>query len=264
MANAFPAARMRPLDGAAELAAATATATPATRPEAVTALLGALLESVGGRPATPEAMRALPCATREWLLQWTAERLNPGMRWFEARCRHCGEPFDLSFDLAHPVCRVPDESATEVAVVTSLGPRRFAVPTGEHEERLARAETGADPRRDFARLCGLSARAGEEAVRFDEHDLQLIDEALENASPDIADTAAAQCPNCGKQTECRVDPLLFAFPREADILREAHLIASAYGWDHDGILRLQARHRAAYAAIIARERRALRPSPGRA
>lgn len=264
MANSFPAARLRPLDGAAELAAATAAAAPATRPEAVTAVLGALLESVGDRPATPDAMRALPCATREWLLQWTAARLNPDMRWFEARCRHCGEPFDLSCDLAHPVCRVPDESAAEVAVVTSLGPRRFAVPTGEHEERLARGEPGADPRRDFARLCGLSPAAGDEADRFDEHDLQLIDEALENASPDIADTAAAQCPSCGQETECRVDPLLFAFPREADILSEVHLIASAYGWDHDGILRLPARHRAAYAALIARERRATRRSPGRA
>jgi hypothetical protein len=264
MANTFPVPRLRPLDGAAELAAATAAATPATRPEAVTAVLGALLESVADGPATPEAVRALPCATREWLLQWTAARLNPDMRWFEARCRHCGEPFDLSCDLARPVCRVPDDSAAEVAVATSLGPRRFAVPTGEHEERLARAEPGGDPRRDFARLCGLSPAATDEADRFDEHDLQLIDEALEKASPDIADTAAARCPTCGHKTECRVDPLLFAFPREADILAEVHLIASAYGWDHDGILRLPARHRAAYAGLIARERHAPRHSPGRA
>jgi hypothetical protein len=264
MANSFPAARMRPLDGAAELAAAAAAATPATRPEAVTAVLGALLECVDDRPATRDVMRALPCATREWLLQWTAARLNPEMRWFEARCRHCGEPFDLALDLAHPVCRVPDEAAADVVVVTSLGPRRFAVPTGQHEEQLARSGSGADARRDFARLCGLSPQAGDEADRFDEHDLQLIDEALENASPDIADTAAAQCPSCGEETECRVDPLLFAFPREADILSEVHLIASTYGWDHDGILRLPARHRAAYAAIITRERRAARPAPGRA
>jgi len=263
MSVPFPIARMRPLDGAAELAAAVAAADSATRPDAVTALLSALLESVGGRPATEAAMRALPSATREWLLQWTAARLNPGMHWFEARCRHCGEPFDLSLDLSRPVCRVPDEVAVEVAVATSLGPRRFAVPTGEHEEQAARAGPGTDPRRDFARVCGLSPAAGDEADRFDEHDLQLIDEALESASPDIADTASARCPGCGAETECSVDPLLFAFPREADILSDVHLIASVYGWDHDSILRLPARHRAAYADMIAHERRAVRLAQGR-
>ncbi|MCB4768044.1 hypothetical protein LGR54_05465 [Ancylobacter sp. Lp-2] len=256
MASTFPFARLRPLDGAVELAAATATAATSTRPEAVTALLCVLLDSVGDQPATRQAIRALPCATREWLVQWTAARLNPGLRWFEARCAHCREPFDLSLDLARPIWRAPDEALTEISVATSLGPRRFAVPTGEHEEQLALREPGADPRRDVASLCGLSPAADEEADRFDEHDLQLIDEALERASPDIADMAAARCPSCGRDTECCVDPLLFAFPREADILSEIHLIASAYGWDHDGILRLPARHRAAYAGMIARERRA--------
>lgn len=258
MVPTAPVARMRPLDGAVELAAATAAASASSRPEAVTALLGALLESVGGEPATRQTVRALPSATREWLVQWTAARLNPGLHWFEARCAHCGEPFDLSLDLSHPVWRAPDNAVGDVEIATTLGPLRFAVPTGEHEERLARLDQSADPRRDLARLCGVAPSAREDADRFDEHDLELIDEALESASPDIADTAAAECPGCGRETECRVDPLLFAFPREADILSEIHLIAGAYGWAYDRILGLPVRHRSAYASMIARERRAAR------
>jgi hypothetical protein len=253
---------MRTLDGAAELAAAVASSSP-TRPEAVTALLGALLESIEGDPVTQDTVRALPSGTREWLLQWTAAHLNPELRWFEGRCSHCGEPFDLSIDLSSPVTAAPSTAVAEVTVETSLGTRRFAVPTGAHEEQYARMAAGIDSRRDFAAVCGLSPAAREEASAFDEHDLQLIDEALASVSPDIADSAIAPCPNCGKETECRVDPLLFAFPREADIHADVHLIASVYGWAHDSILRLPARHRTAYAAMIARERRAGQQAPGR-
>lgn len=258
MESAFPVARMRELDGATELAAATAVAASTTRPEAVTAVLSAMLDTLGGEPATPDVLRALPCGTREWLLQCAAARLNPALRWFEALCRHCGKPFDLSIDLSRPVTRVPDNGTPSVTVETSLGARSFTIPTGEHEERLACAGVSADPRRDFACFCGLSPSAGEDAKQFDEHDLQLIDEALESASPDIADEATARCPACLAETTCRVDPLLFAFPRENDILLEVHLLASAYGWRHDAILKLPSRHRTAYAAMITRERRGFR------
>ncbi len=258
MTLSFPVARMRPLDGATELAVATAAAASSTRPEAVTGLLGALLETIDGALATRDTVRELPGGTREWLLQWAAARLNPDMRWFEARCHHCGEPFDLSLDLSHPVCSEPRSRADTIAVETHLGTRRFAVPTGAHEEMLAISPASSDPRRDFAAICGRSDGAAQEAAQFDEHDLALIDEALEAASPDIADIVSAACPNCGHEAECRIDPLLFAFPREADILSEIHLIASAYGWEKDTILSLPARHRTTYGAMIARERRAVR------
>ncbi|MCC0029718.1 MAG: hypothetical protein H6891_05390 [Brucellaceae bacterium] len=80
----------------------------------MTAILGTLLETIGGEPASTGLARALPSATREWLLQWSAARLCPDTRWFEARCSHCGEPFDLSIDLSHPVCRAASKPAAEV------------------------------------------------------------------------------------------------------------------------------------------------------
>jgi hypothetical protein len=258
MTYSFPVARMRRLDGATELAAATAAAESPTRPEAVTGLLAALLETVDGVPATRDRVRALPGGTREWLLQWAAARLNPNMRWFEARCGQCGAPFDLSLDLSQPVCSAPRAHADVVTVETSLGTRQFAIPTGAHEEELASKPASTDPRRDFAAICGCADTAVQEAAEFDEHDLALIDEALEAASPDTADMASAVCPNCGQETECRIDPLLFAFPRESDLLGEVHLIASAYGWEKDAILALAARHRTAFGAMIARDRRTVR------
>lgn len=256
LAEPFPMPRMHAMDGAAELAVATATEAARSRAEAVTAILGTLLETIGNEPASTMLARGLPCATREWLLQWSAAHLCPQIRWFEASCSHCGEPFDLSIDLSHPVCRAPSRPAGDVSVETSIGTRRFSIPTGEHEEQAARLPAQADPRRSFARLCGLAETAADDAEQFDEHDLTLIDEALEAASPDIADEIVTACPSCGEQTSSRIDPLGFAFPREGDILREIHLIATAYGWLPPDILALPARHRAWYAGTIARERRA--------
>lgn len=247
--------RLRDMDGESELAAAEAIAVSRTRPEAVTAVLAAMLECVDEAPATAETMRALPSATREWLLQWTIGRTNPQTRWFEGRCDQCGEPYDLSIDLSRPAFRDPIRAAATVTVETSLGTRDFAVPTGEHEERYALLP-GGDPRRAFAGLCGLSPEASDEALRFDEHDLDLIDEALDAASPDIANSVDILCPTCRSATSGRIDPLEFAFPSEGDILREIHLIARAYGWPLQDILRLKARQRGLCADMILRERRA--------
>ena len=76
---------MRAMDGTTELAVATAAEAAQSRAEAVTAILGTLLETIGGEPASTGLARALPSATREWLLQWSAARLCPDTRWFEAR-----------------------------------------------------------------------------------------------------------------------------------------------------------------------------------
>jgi hypothetical protein len=243
------------MDGATELAAAESVAGSQSRPEAVTAVLAALLESVDEAPATRERMRSLPSAAREWLLQWVAGRANPGMRWFEAPCEKCGATYDVSIDLSRPAYRDFDWAVSTVTVETSLGPRRFALPTGEHEERLA-FPGGGDPRRDFAGLCGLAGDAAAESLQFDEHDLELIDEAIESASPDIADSVSVACPCCEAETRGRIDPLQFAFPREPSVMREIHLIARGYGWPLRDILSLKARQRAVCADLIARERRA--------
>ena len=249
------AARLRPLDGGAELAVAEAAATAQARPEAVTAVLAAVFETIGGEQVTPESVRALPAATREWLLQCSASAFIPHQRWFEARCTHCGEPYDLALDLSHPIYTVPDRVVAEVTVATSLGARRFAIPLGRHEEAYAQLPPTLDARRAFAGLCGLSPDASAEAQQFDAHDLDLIDQALEAASPEIADVASIDCPSCGNPTTCRIDPLRFAFPEEDEILADVHLIAGAYGWGPDEILGLPARRRMCCADLIARDRR---------
>ena len=255
LVTAFPDAALRSMAGLTELAVAEATSRPGRRPEKVTRVLNAVYETIAGKSATLDFVRRLPCGTREWLLQRAAHHFRPDLTWFEATCTHCGHPYDLSLNLADAERRLPDNGQPAVEVETSLGARSFLVPNGAHEEAFAQRDPGGDPRRAFAALCGQSENAEEEAPQFDDHDLALIDEALEAASPDIADEARTICPSCGSETTARIDPLLFAFPREGAILQETHMIATAYGWSHDQILDLSVRHRSFFAAMIAQDHR---------
>ena len=83
-----------------------------------------------------------------------------------------------------------------------------------------------------------------------EADLAHIDAALEAASPEVADSVTAQCPECGRQEQVRVDPLTFAFPRRDEVLREVHLLASGYHWSEREILALPLARRRTYADLI--------------
>ncbi len=256
----FPKAEMRIMVGKTELAVAEAATRPGHRPERVTWVLNAVYETIAGQPVTLEVVRLLPSGTREWLLQQAAHYFRPDLSWFEATCSHCAHPYDLSLKLTDAARHQPDVGRQEIEVETSLGTRPFLIPNGSHEEAFARADHSGDPRQLFAALCGMSDKSEEEAMQFDDHDLALIDEAFESASPDVSDSAQTICPSCGLQTSARIDPLLFAFPQEGKILRETHLIASAYGWPHDQILDLKVRHRSFYAAMIARDHRQLEKS----
>jgi hypothetical protein len=112
-----------------------------------------------------------------------------------------------------------------------------------------------DPRRGLVALLALADTADADAERFSEADLALIETILDDITPDIADRISATCPECGATTQAMIDPLSFAFPRAETLLREAHLIARAYGWREPSILALPSHRRRAYAGLIAFEMR---------
>ncbi|MCP4317839.1 MAG: hypothetical protein GY789_17900 [Hyphomicrobiales bacterium] len=252
--TAFPPSAMRPMDGQTELAVAEAIAATGTRPERVTRLLASAFETIGDEASSAGAARGLSSGTREWLVQCAACAFRSDINWFEATCEKCGEPYDLSLDLWTATKVKTQLFDPIVTVETSIGTRAFHVPTGWHEEQFARQRQSDDSRRGFAGVCGMSDDDADEAEQFNEHDLVLIDEAIEASSPEVADQAVTTCPSCGEETSTQIDPLLFAFPRESDVLKATHLIATAYGWSQDQILRLSARHRNHLAELISRDR----------
>jgi len=255
--SAFPRVDFRTLDGHAQLAVAEAVVGHAPRPVKVTAIIAAsfaLREGGATRVLDCDTARRINAAGREWLLQRTALRFYDWPEWFEARCPACGVRFDLRLAAGDIPRSGPGPGFPVAEAKTSLGKRYFEVPNGMHEEAIAR-HPGRDYRRLVAARCGLSECAEEDASRFTDRDLEIIDTALEAVSPDIADSVDTSCPECGHAAHSRIDPLAFAFPRLVDVLQEVHLVARAYRWSESEILDLPLSRRRAYAELIVKDSR---------
>lgn len=254
--TAFPYAEMRPMSGATELGIAEAASQPRHRPEKVSHVLNAVYETISGQVVTLDFVRHLPSGSREWLLQQAAHYFHPEIEWFETSCVHCDQLYDISLNLNQPAKHSPKENVLQIEVETSLGNKIFEIPNGLHEEAFSKSEQDlGDPRRLFIALCSESNNAIEDALQYNEHDLVLIDEAMEKASPEIADITLTICPSCGNETSAQIEPLIFAFPKEGKVLQETHLIASSYGWSYEQILNLNIRHRSFYASMIKNDNR---------
>lgn len=249
----WPVPRPRKMTGAVELALAEAASAPLSRPARVSAVIEAAFDHLDDTPMSYSLARNLASGSRAWLLIQAAMLTGRETGWFSASCLACGMAYDFPLRLATLPRGAAGDGFPRAKVETSRGTRWFEVPGGGHEEALAQTsglDPGGDPRRDLVALLGLAETAGEDAAAFNEADLLAIDAALDAVAPDIADRITATCPECGAATETAIDPLAFALPKSGDVLRDAHLIARAYGWNEDAILGLPSARRRSYAGMI--------------
>lgn len=244
--------RLRPMTGAVELAIADALEQAGSRPAQIAAGLTAALDRLNGAPAEPDAVERLACGAQDALLLRCAASLWPGPVWLQADCARCGSRYDLHLRLEDVPVTPPGPGFPTVTIETSLGPRSFDVPNGRHAEQVAAlpAMDVASLRRRALAVLGIGAEAEADAARFSDADLARIDAALEAAAPEAADEISALCPNCGGPTTAAFDPLDWALPSAASLLREIHLLASAYHWSEREILDLPRFRRARYLALI--------------
>ena len=183
LAIGFPTATPRTLTGRVKLALADALRLP-TRPQRVSGVLGALFFSIGGLPVTRDLVDRLATGARAWCLTRAALTFLPGTRWFQASCASCGEVYDLPISVADtPRSDIP-AAFPVIEVDTSLGPRRFEVPSGAPVRALADAAT-TDAPSVLAASCGLDNEASAQAALFNPSDLALIDAQLDAATSDI-------------------------------------------------------------------------------
>ncbi|MCP5073786.1 MAG: hypothetical protein GY947_10895 [Rhodobacteraceae bacterium] len=250
LAVAFPSSVPARLTGRLELQLQSALSGRLTRPERVTGVLTCVFDYVGGVEATPDLIRRLATGAREWLLQRAGGLFYRDSGWFEASCARCGESFDLPLTLADAPRNPAGAGYPTAEIETSLGHRVFEVPNGLHEEALARSASD-EPARQLVAFCGLSDDAEREAQQFTTQDIETIDAGLDAIAPDVASELNTQCPACQATTSAVIDPLDFSFPAPASLIRDTHVIASAYGWDEPAILALPSHRRRQYANLIA-------------
>jgi hypothetical protein len=238
---------LRDPTGADERVAADGSAAAATR------LLDRLATRVSGA-AGLLASSVLSISEHDRLLTAIYVRLYSEKAVCHASCATCSEPFEF----AVPLDRVLEEQEALAAQWGApdsdgwwtAGERiRFRAPTA--------AEAAATEPAALRALCLSGADPG----GFD------LEAALEAAAPSLSIDLDIDCPHCTARQHARFDiarHLARSLQRELPFLvREAHLIASAYGWTHAEIMALSRNDRRAYASLIASERSA-RPARRRA
>ncbi|MCX8560180.1 hypothetical protein OS122_04645 [Mycolicibacterium mucogenicum] len=170
----------------------------------------------------------------------------------------CGERVDVSFSgltyLAHyrpgrpRNLRVGDDGWFQLA----SAPVRFRIPSVA--DLLAAGASG-EPTATLAARCLEPAQLPTRTAR-------AVDRALAVLAPSLEGLIGGQCPACGTDVTMRFDPLTYTVLELKDsfagIYREAHALASAYGWPEETILGQPRSRRRRYAELIFESRSAPR------
>ena len=164
----------------------------------------------------------------------------------DAVCAACTGRYEIRFDLAElSASRRPDGSAAGDPPVIAMGKSKMRLPrwtdiAGSPDSLLARL-TLSGPVPD-----------AEPAAR-----------AIEAADPSLELDLAGTCPECGGAQAVPFSMTAFldaALRRDrAFLMREVHLLASAYHWSHAEILSLTRAERQGYARLLIGEREAVMP-----
>lgn len=163
-----------------------------------------------------------------------------------ADCRQCGERLAFRLDVGTLLQGAPDETAPQVAdvagcTVRAPGLRDLAAVAHLPPEEAADQLLARCTRVAAAELPTGAARAQVEA-------------ALEALDPQADLTLALHCVTCGQEGTAQLDAAALLWDeltaRAGAVLREVHLLASAYGWTEPQALALSPARRAQYLGFI--------------
>jgi hypothetical protein len=225
-----------------------------TDSEAAIALLDRLLLAQPGSAVAPGHACELAIADRDQLLADAQLAELGGRIDSTVQCGHCGQPFDIDFDLAALIASVrADPPASAVnrdsgGVYRLADGRRFRLPAGE-DERAVAALPPADAERVLLQRCLVEGELGD--------DTSVVSDAMRAVGPLLDVEVGATCAECGYEQSVRFDLqhyLLSAIlDQRPQRTREVHQIASAYRWSLAEILSLPRARRKLHVSLIERD-----------
>jgi hypothetical protein len=223
--------------------------------------------------ACPEHARselaALSVGQRDaWLFELRALTFGSQLDGFTL-CGECSERLVFTLDLAPLRSRFSAPSGDEEFEFETDGRTiRFRLPNSRDLAAAAVCEDVAVARRLLAERCVLQtsrngveltsvcspAEQAEVSSTLSEETITRLAEHISECAPDAEAPLDFTCPSCGHQWRAFIDIATFFWAEIAvqarRLLREVHLLASAYGWREADILALSARRRQAYLEMI--------------
>jgi hypothetical protein len=203
---------------------------------------GVLAAQIAGVPASQAA--DLPLGERNRVLaRLYREHFGGELEGF-TQCTECGEKLEFNFDLQQVADAPPLKSGHLVVV----GRWTFHLPTSR---ALAMALNGGEEASAGHRLLAhCLAEPSDAASGWSEEEMAAIEEKLAEADSLAEIQIGFKCPECGAEFEDTLDLGSFLWPEVEGTARQLfddiHLLASAYGWTEDEVLRLSSMRREAY------------------
>jgi hypothetical protein len=181
------------------------------------------------------------------LLELHAAWFGPRLEAWTA-CPQCGER--LEFELNVGDLTLPESDANQ-RVTVAVDEQMFRIPTSRD---LAQAARSGDERRAAIQLLELCRIGGGESSGWTDEFIEKVGASLATADQMAETRIALACPACGHAWNDSLDVASFIWAeveaRARRLLREVHLLASAYGWTESETLALSAARRAMYLEMV--------------
>jgi uncharacterized protein (UPF0212 family) len=190
------------------------------------------------------------------LLRLREETFGPALT-CHATCPRCGEPAELTFDIADVTVDAGIDVTTPVAIRHDGYDIEIRIPTTRDLLAAAGSGDAATIRRHLLERCVLSAREGDreiEAGDLPEHVVAEISRHLANLDAQAEIRLGLSCPACGQPWEEGFDILSY-FWIEIDtwasrLLFDVHSLAVAHGWREADILAMSPARRRRYLDMV--------------
>ena len=214
-----------------------------------------LLLSAAWPEASPATLGELAVGERDGRLLALRERLFGRDMVCVTPCPGCGEQLELPADTR--------QFTTSGITVREFGLERegfrvrFRIPTGADLVACSSEPDVAAAERQLLRRCLLDTRRGEQPVELEALPpalLEAMTQGLEAADPGADLRVESTCPVCEHHWESTFDIVSFLWIELQDwairVLREVHVLATAYGWAEEDILQLSPWRRRLYLQLV--------------
>ncbi len=177
-----------------------------------------------------------------------------------ADCPACGQRLEMSFSVSD--IRAPSgvEPAHTLSLEQSGYKMQFRLPNSLDLLAVAECASPSDMRGRLFEQCVLEVEhrgRARPATNASEIPTEIIDAAIERiaqADPQADVQVEMTCPCCGHEWGAAFDIVSYLWTelhaRAVNLLREIHLLASAYGWRESDILAMSSRRRKCYLEML--------------
>jgi hypothetical protein len=178
-------------------------------PGTVTEVLDMALASVGGQPMQPGGSCQLCVADRQFLMVRLALLTEGDQVWLRPLCEQCGTPFDVGYHRSAIPLKPAGPGYPYAQVKIEGRDIKVRVPVGADQEAIAsHDEEGAI--RELVWRCIISIDGIAPAEDFVDYltpeVVQVIEEALDEAAPQMGARIATACPACGADQVVELNP----------------------------------------------------------